>query len=157
MVIGRRIRRIFRDQNGTEIDTPVVGQDPEIQPILADLARMGRRVDLGEARPDLTVLTFLGEVRALYGETFVGVSNGSSLGGVLRLVHAPDDMWFEAMKILAAHAKAILVIADPEAWFSRPMSVQIYLDKTLRVWPGQRSSARHVQLRLRVWFLCIHQ
>ena len=113
MVIGRRIRRIFRDQNGTEIDTPVVGQDPEIQPILADLARMGRRVDLGEARPDLTVLTFLGEVRALYGETFVGVSNGSSLGGVLRLVHAPDDMWFEAMKILAAHAKAILVIADP--------------------------------------------
>ena len=106
MVIGRQIRRIFRDRDGREIDTSAILQDPELKHIYA---ASGFRVDLGQPRPDLTVLDFLKEVR---GETFVGVSNGSSLGGVLRLVHAPDHMWFEAMKILAAHAKAILVIPD---------------------------------------------
>jgi hypothetical protein len=112
MVIGRRIRRVFRDQFGKELDTSVVRNDPGLQPLLASLRNMGLRVDLGEARPDLTVLSFLGKARAEYGETFLGVSNGSSLGGVLRLVHAPDDMWFEAMKVLATHAMAILVIPD---------------------------------------------
>lgn len=111
MVIGRRISRIIRDQDGREIDTSVIRQ-PEQQRLLSDLPDIGLHLDLGEARPDLTVLTFLAEVRARYGETFLGVSNGSSLGGVLRLVHAPDDMWFEAMKVLATHAKAILVIPD---------------------------------------------
>jgi hypothetical protein len=112
MAIGRRIRRIFRDQDGREIDTSVIRRDPQLRQISDNLSNLGWCPDLGEARPDLTLITFLGEVRARYHETFVGVSNGSSLGGALRLVHAPDKLWFDAMKVLAAHAKAILVIPD---------------------------------------------
>jgi len=141
MVIGRRIRRIFRDQDGREIDTSVIRQDPELQARIAELARIGLRADLGEARPDLTILTFLGEIRARYGETFVGVSNGSSLGGVLRLVHTPDDMWFEAMTILAAHAKAILVIPDGSSGLVQEVKhvVDAHPDKVAFIMPPSDS------------------
>lgn len=112
MAIGRRIRRIVRDEFGRPIDAPDMREDAKLVRIRRVLEGMTGPVDLGEPRPDLTLLTFLGEVRHHYGMTFVGVSNGSSLGGVLRLVHAPDDLWFEAMKALAIHAQAILVIPD---------------------------------------------
>jgi len=112
MAIGRRIRRIRRDELGRPIEAPDVRGDPTLVQKLSALQGLGLRVDLGEPRPDLTLLTFLGDLRRNYGVTFVGVSNGSSLGGVLRLVHSPDDLWFEAMKALAIHAKAILVLPD---------------------------------------------
>lgn len=112
MVIGRRIRRIVRDASGRILDAEAALNTPDMKALLNRLPDNGRRLDLGNARPDLTTLTFLAEVSHQHAQTFVGVSNGSSLGGVLRLVHAPDDRWFDAMKVLADHAKAILVIPD---------------------------------------------
>jgi len=113
MAIGRRIRRIVFDSTGRPIDMLELSRDPQVRLKREGLeGLLGRRLDLGEPRPDLTLLTFLGEARHQHELPFVGVSNGSSLGGVLRLVHAPDDLWFEAMKALAVHARAILIVPD---------------------------------------------
>ncbi len=50
-------------------------------------------------------------LRACERETFVGIGNGRRLENLFML-NMPSEYWFEAFKILARHAKAILILPE---------------------------------------------
>src|SRR5262249_20076189 len=90
MATTKRVTRVILMPDGQEVTVP----------------------EFVKAMPDLTVIRFLTDAAQHARQPLVGVSNGTSLDGALRLVHSPQERWFDAVRILATHARAILAIPD---------------------------------------------
>jgi hypothetical protein len=98
------VLRSFKNRMATthRVTRIIVGEDGKPQPVPTFLTEM----------PDLTVFRFLTEARERCGYPFVGVSNGTDINGALCLVNTPEARWFDAVRILAVNAHAIIVIPD---------------------------------------------